>query len=1071
MSDTLICPDCKTPLKGNSPDGLCPTCLLKQGLEIITEISAESPSVSESENKPATQESDSSAQTFGDYELLELIDRGGMGVVYRALQKSLNRIVALKMIRSGQLATTDEIQRFKTEATAAARLHHPNIVPIYEIGEQDGIYYYSMRLIEGENLARTIRRGNLTQRAAASCLAKIARAVHYAHQHGILHRDLKPTNVLLDADGEPHLTDFGLAKLIEQQGENLTQSQAILGSAAYMSPEQAAGKTSEISVASDVYSLGAILYEMLTRKPPFTGDSFLGVLRQVIENEPVKPSALNPEVDPELETICLKCLEKEPTRRYSSALDVALDLERWLAGEPIVARPATRFERLLKWAKRKPAIAALSALLIIVATAGLTGVLWQWQEAVAARKLAEQKAKDAAVQAVRAELSSREALRNLYVSDVNLAQRALLENNRGRAYELLKKHFPVPGQEDLRGFEWRYLWKLTRGQEQISLSHQDFVESVAFSPDGKKLVTTERGPFVYVWDIEKRKIIARLGELDSPVARGTLFFNHDGTLLVFQTAISIYLFNATNWTQVAQLQRANLPIFFLPDNQTVATKSFVIGSLFFETMTWEPRDFPESEFYDMGTFRAVSPDGQIYLISKEDDQTHYLQLWDVKGKPISKPIITHLENPTSMAISPDAKYIAVADWKGIVRAWDATSGAEVSSWTAHESTIHSLNFSFDSKKLATAGADQAIKIWEVPSFAHLATLYGHHNEVWSVTFSRDSRWIASGSKDATAKIWSATVTFQDNSLENAMRPLGFSPSGNRILALGFDKTIQLWDVAKRKIAGNPCPTYNDSDRTGLAVSKGLDLLVVGKRNGTVDIISLKTGKIEKTIEAHADPVVWLCLSDDNRLLATATAEEIKVWELNSGALILQKGGTSQTPDEIYYSGPLVISPDGRILVGTGPGYTVELWELPAGTKISTCRGHKWTVWDAHFFPDMRYLVTAGTDGTARLWDIYSGEQVAVLSGHKEVITSVAISPDGKTIVTGSTDDTVKFWSAHTFQELMTITDFNDDVGVVLFSPDGSALAVGCFTGSGSRKNVQIWSAPSLEEIDEVELKK
>ncbi|MCX7872153.1 MAG: protein kinase [Verrucomicrobiae bacterium] len=1068
MADTLICPDCNTPLKGNSPDGLCPTCLLKQGLDIITEISAETSKPSNIEQQ--TQQ-DKETQIFGDYELLELIDKGGMGVVYRARQKSLNRIVALKMIRSGQLATTEEIQRFKTEATAAARLDHRHIVPIYEIGEHDGIYFYSMRLIEGENLSNAIKRKKLNLRESACILSKIARAVHYAHQHGILHRDLKPTNVLLDKDGEPHLTDFGLAKLVERKDDNLTRSQAILGSAAYMSPEQASGKTADISVASDVYSLGAMLYEMLTGKPPFIGDSFVGVIHSVIENEPTRPSTIISDIDPELETICLKCLEKQPQHRYSSALDVALELERWLDGEPILARPATRFERLIKWAKRKPAIAALSGLLILVATAGLTGVVWQWQQAVEARNLAEQKAKDAATQAVRAELSSREALRNLYVSDINLAQRALMENNRGRAYELLRKHLPVENKEDIRGFEWRYLWKLTRGQEKISLNHQDFVESVIFSPGGKNLITTERGPYMYVWDIEKKKIIAKLGELDSPVARGTIFFNSDGSLLIFQTAISIYLFNTSNWVQVAQLQRANLPIFFLPDNQTVATKSFVIGTVFFETITWEPRDFSENGFSEIGTFRAVSPDGRIYLISREDDQAHHLQLWDISGKPLSNPIICHLENPTSMAVSPDGKYIAVAEWKGTLRLWDATSGSELSSWTAHESTVYTLNFSFDSKKLATGGFDQAIKLWEIPSCAHLATFYGHHNEVWSVAFSRDSKWIASGSKDSTAKLWQATVDIQENTLTNAMLPLGFSPSGNKLLALSFDKTLQMWDVVNKRLISNPYPEYNDSDRTGFAISKDANTLVVGRRSGIVDIISLKEKKLVKSFESHTEPVIWLYISDDSSRLATATAGEIKVWDLHTGSLILKKGEDESLSPGEKFSGPLLISSDGRILLGTGPGYTVELWELPSGTKISTCRGHKWTIWDAKFFPDMRFLVTAGTDGTARVWDIYSGDQVAILSGHKEVITTVAISPDAKTIVTGSTDDTVKFWSADTFQELMTLNDFNDDVGSLIFSQDGLSLAVGCFIGSGSRHNIQIWTAPSLSEIDITETKK
>jgi len=410
------CRGCGADVPNNAPFGHCPKCLLELGFGPLPEAP----------DAPPPAPAPAGARRFGDYELLDQIGRGGMGVIYKARQVTLNRLVALKMIRAAEFASPTLIQRFHLEAEAAAGLHHPNIVPIYETGEHEGEHFFSMELVDGFALDRYIttagfcfdrkadgdsesvvaRRepsvGRASSRAVrgedkpsvrarqeqiARLMAKVARAVDYAHQHGVLHRDLKPGNILLDRQGEPYLTDFGVAKLIGQSGISLTVSGSIMGTPSYMAPEQAAGQSKRVTTAADIYSLGAILYEMLTGQPPFRADTPVETLKQVIEQEPKHPTTFKEGVDRDLATISMKCLEKEPQRRYPSAVALSDDLERWLGREPIHARPVNTAERVWRWCRRNPKVAALGgavALLLVLLTLGsiITAIVFAGQRSV-----------------------------------------------------------------------------------------------------------------------------------------------------------------------------------------------------------------------------------------------------------------------------------------------------------------------------------------------------------------------------------------------------------------------------------------------------------------------------------------------------------------------------------------------------------------------------------------------------------------------------------------------------------------------------------------------------------------
>src|SRR5437763_3275659 len=381
MSSVLrLCRKCGAEIFADAPEGLCTACLFETGLDLLARPSVapgddcapvENVESSDANAAPHVRKAPRPAKTladFGDYELLEEIGRGGQGVVYRAHQKSLNRTVALKVIGLGHWATQAHLKRFRLEAEAAASLEHPGIVPIHEVGERDGTCYFSMGFIEGDQLDEIAKSEVMPVRCAAELIAKVARIVHYAHEHHILHRDIKPGNILLDTKGEPHLTDFGLARLVETES-TVTRTMEVLGTPSYMAPEQAVGNNAQVTSATDVYGLGAVLYQLLTGHPPFAGGTTYETIRLVLDTEPRHPRLWNSKIDRDVSTICLKCLEKDPKRRYSSAFALAEDLERWLKHEPIVARHTGVFTRGRKWVQRNPTSALLAATLVAFAAA------------------------------------------------------------------------------------------------------------------------------------------------------------------------------------------------------------------------------------------------------------------------------------------------------------------------------------------------------------------------------------------------------------------------------------------------------------------------------------------------------------------------------------------------------------------------------------------------------------------------------------------------------------------------------------------------------------------------------
>jgi WD40 repeat protein/predicted Ser/Thr protein kinase len=643
---------------------------------------------------------------IGDYEVKRVLGRGGMGVVYWAKQMSLNRPVALKMIRAGLWADASEVRRFKNEAEAIANLDHPGIVTIHEVGEFQGQQYFSMKLVEGPSLDKVLDNFRASPQKAARLVADIARAVHHAHQRGILHRDLKPSNILLDPHGQPHITDFGLAKRLEGNS-SLSISGSILGTPSYMSPEQASGQHGMVTTATDVYGLGAILYAVLTTKPPFQADSVLDTLQQVRERPPEPPRKVDRHVDRDLETICLKCLDKDPKRRYGSADAVADDLDRFLRGEPILARRASVSERVVKWARRKPAIAALAALLLLVATSGFAGVVWQWGEARTQRDQAVTARNDAEVKRREAQRrSTRLALdRGLGLCEQGHADYGLLWLARG--LQLAKND-----ADDLQRLLRLSLagWRHQVHPLRAILEHQAQVLAVAFRPDGRAMLT---GGYDYA---------ARLWDADG---------KPQGDPWQHQSAVGSILFS--------------------PDGKTVLTLSYACVAQLWDFASGKLLGEP---FHERVHAAAWSPDGKTVLTGSWDETA---RLWDVVSrKPIGEPM-KHKGLVNAVAFSPDGKTVLTGGYDHTARLWDAATGRAIGKTMQHQDQVIAVAFSPDGKTALTASFDHTARLWDAASGEPRMEPLRHPYMVYAAAFSPDGKIVLTGGGERVGRLWEAAT--------------------------------------------------------------------------------------------------------------------------------------------------------------------------------------------------------------------------------------------------------------------------------------------------------------------------
>lgn len=987
-SPPSTCAACGTPQSLEVEGGMCPGCLLSGFLS--------------RGEMPDEELAGPAGAVCGDYLLERELGRGGTGVVYLARQAGMDRPLALKMPASAHLAGPDEVRRFRLEVESVVRLEHPNIVPVHAAGVHEGRPYFVMKFAAGGTLADRLQGraagpwSRATIRGEVELLVKVVRAVHFAHERGVLHRDLKPANVLLDDQGEPMVGDFGLARKVDD-GAGVTMTGAALGTPAYMSPEQASGTA--VTTATDVYGLGAMLFHQITGHPPFEAASPIEVLRRVISEDAPIARQVAPWVDRDLSTVCGKCLQRDPAKRYRSAAALADDLDRWLAGEAVTARPIGAFERGWRWARRRPVAAALAGSAVVAGVAFVVLLVLgslllrdernvaRWQESIARGKATE------------ARLAGELLRQHAYAADVYLASRALKDGHLGVARRMLERHEPRAGEVDLRGFEWHAFKRQCRGDEaRVWMDHTAAVMAVAFDGSGKLMASGGRDGRVVVRAFPGGEEVLRLPAADAP--RDLAEISLMAGLSARSPEIAALLLRGD--LNPAELRMRGRPsklgevmgLSWSPDGSRLVTAGD--GSY---VRIWSVPGGKLEGVIPVSHVRPVfhSADGSLLVLVSPDltgARQHRVRIYRTEDLSLVR-VIEGVE--PCAALSPDGKRLAVMPNHGTTMEFqDPLDGRVLTSWEAG-TAVGGLEFSADGKVVFGRKFDgETLVAWNAEDGRRLGTAGAVDGRHGVMVISPDGRQVAAAGTGQTISMMAAPSLALRTRLkgsEDGIHSLAFSPGGKWLLSGGNDHGTRLWSL-------EPPGTSGDSEaRVVPATSSD------GLRSAGPDGVWVGDGKRFTPITLEA-PV--------------------------ANTPIRRIAG----PPNLYLR--LIAAPDGKKLAAFSWPRDLLIADLPEGKWRRSLRLSEGTVGPIAFSRDGATLASGGDDNVITVRDAGSGMVRAVLRGHREQLVALAFTPDGRTLASSGADGTLRLWHLPTWRELGILHE-----GTVFsrleFAPEGGEL--------------------------------
>jgi len=1060
-------------------------------------------------------------QKIGRYKVLEKVGEGGCGVVYVAEQtEPVRRRVALKVIKLG-MDTKAVVARFEAERQALAMMDHPNIAKVLDAGTtEQGRPYFIMELVRGIKITDYCDQNNLPTKERLELFIRVCQAIQHAHQKGIIHRDIKPSNILVtlhDGVPVPKVIDFGIAKATEGRLTDATvytQLHQFIGTPAYMSPEQAEMSGLDIDTRSDIYSLGVLLYELLVGRTPFDAQELmsqgLDAMRKTIrEKDPLRPSTKLATLQGEeltttakrraaeapklihllrgdLDWVVMKCLEKDRTRRYETANGVAMDLKRHLNNEPVTARPPSRLYEFKKTVRRHKAGFAATAAIMLVLAAGVLASTWQAVQAGRAQRLAlaaqaqeaVQREKAVAAQANEAKLRQAAQAQELaarqraYASDMSAAKQALAGSDLGRAQDLLERQRPLPGQKDLRGWEWRYLWQQTRSDALFTLCQTSEIESLAVSADGALLaIGLVHKDGLFVWDLRTRREVARLapGEVDVRVA-----FSPAGSLLAFTSAsepgvgagrATLRLWDSVRQQVVTEreLDHPAAGLAFAQDGRTLVTSTGggtitvwqVPEGTRLARYPSQQRQLPPSDGFaatsDLGLAAYGARAGRVRVLELRTGK----ELWSAVA---SKQFVT------ALAFSPDGKTLASAAGFGEsnIRLWDVSTGKELGQLAGHKSWVGSLVFWPDGQTLASSSADQTIRRWDLARRQCVDVMRGHRLEIWRLALLPDHKTLISGSKDGVVCAWDASVPHPRREHLSWAGPFSdwcFAPDGHSLLTLDTKGKVTRWSGHEFQQSAT---LLDLGPGVGAhSFSRDARWLGVSKTNGPIEVWDLDHGTVARGFKPTDASVVPLTFRNGGSQLVLWSWRDSRFQEWDLDANRETQSWPGPTSFEAF-----TLSPDGRIGVGVGWEGDVSGRDMtghsPTNLPLDALEG-----WNLSFSADGKRLAASSALGYARVWETATWREEATLRGFLNAVRSVAFSADGARLATCGTtpEDTVKLWDTDSWQELITLGGAGNLFNTTAFSPDGTAL------GTMSNEGIlQVWQAPSWAEINAAEAK-